>query len=248
MARKKLSNQLAVRSAANTEASAPITERERTEIETRSRRRAWEDEFLGSDLPSDAAQLLAECARLGRVLDETWEPAAWAVADAPEVVERFWRAMRLIDPRVPTPYPHLIRCTPSEASADRLIDDSKRLALHQVIDTVAGWSRERESAAATRTNNQEYEETADPFMDFGGKQRSLLRALFGKGKVNIEKVRRKIYPKGDLRKNSEAFRQLSIRTGRALAERNFSCEIRRQGEAIWLADLDGKPWTPSVRK
>jgi hypothetical protein len=82
------------------------------------------------------------------------------------------------------------------------------------------------------------------FIEFPERQRQILLALAGKGKVEYREVREDLYP-GEGRDADGAFRSLWKRTAEALAARAPSWQLRRKGGALWLADVTtGEPWTP----
>jgi hypothetical protein len=88
----------------------------------------------------------------------------------------------------------------------------------------------------------------DPFLDFPRRQRLLLLALTGKGKVPRGEVLLAVYPKNG-QDRSDAFHKLITRTNAALAREGLGCEIKGKGDAMWLADVStGEPWAPPGRK
>jgi hypothetical protein len=68
----------------------------------------------------------------------------------------------------------------------------------------------------------------------GQTQRKLLRAVNGKGRVQIADVLTGVYGSRDTRK-LEALLKAKDRVNRTLAEKNAGCELRREGETLILS-------------
>jgi hypothetical protein len=73
----------------------------------------------------------------------------------------------------------------------------------------------------------------DRFLDFTGKQRKLLIALAGKGKVAIADVLRAVYNSMS-RKNLDALLKLKDRANKALVSKRPSLEIKKEGDTLRL--------------
>ncbi len=70
----------------------------------------------------------------------------------------------------------------------------------------------------------------------GQTQRKLLRAVNGRGRVQIADVLSVVYGSRDTRK-IEALLKAKDRVNRTLAEKNAGCELRREGETLILSRL-----------
>ena len=100
----------------------------------------WYSQFLAPTLPDTPAALLDECRRVRRVLiAEDMNFAHRTVSRSPDIVRRYWDAMRLMSDVVPDA-PHLTACTAGQALGEWLTGNTVQLdALKRVIDDVVRW-------------------------------------------------------------------------------------------------------------
>jgi hypothetical protein len=97
------------------------------------------------------------------------------------------------------------------------------------------WARWVQAAQALplRTATPPPTPPEDRFLEFTAKQRALLMALCGKGKVPIDDILKSVYGgHGDQERG--ALEQLKKRTTRALLQKRPSLEIKKQGETLAL--------------
>lgn len=117
---------------------------------------AFEQEVLRGPLPTTPDQLSAECQVMRRQLDPSEIDSCLMVANSAEVVERLWRAMRLLGGAVPN-IPDLPSCELKEARADWLHAGSQGKALNRALDAVAAWCE----AKMGRNQSQQTDGNAD---------------------------------------------------------------------------------------
>jgi hypothetical protein len=125
--------------------SSDLASAERDVLEKRNRENVWRREFLDTPIPDAPAKLRSECQRLLRVLDDPTSKAHLIVAHSFEVVERLWRAMRLMGGVGMPQRPKLDNCTEAEAFADRLLGKERLESVQQTIDAVIDWCVCREA-------------------------------------------------------------------------------------------------------
>jgi hypothetical protein len=205
--------------------------------------RAIKKAFDAPGLPDDAARIVVgrvsdAAQRTGKLLrDEQWQTvltdAARLGEDLPPLLAAALTACERLDNaarRGP-----LIDTEELKSIIARLEAPREELSALKRLAEEALKVREPDPAHA-QLSPRTGEDNGDQFLDHSTKQRKLLLALCGKGKVSIDSVLREVY--GSTHRGSQdALQGLVKRTNKRLAENQDQREIRKRGETYELASV-----------